>query len=346
MSYHIHPFESLPIRHYFMFGQVMQKPEICQLFLEELFGWDIEKIEYVDREKDLTDSYFSRGIRLDIYVRNPNKVYNIEMQSEKEDALERRIRYYQSGIDREELRRGVPYSELPETFIIFVCDYDPFEEGSAIYEREMFWKYSRRPCNDGTHAILLNSHYTDRNVSPAMLEFLDYVRTNDDDAEYSSSLVNQTKEQVKRVRLDKEVGEKYMLHELKIQDALNKGEKIGTEKGIKIGTEKGIKIGTEKGIEIGTEKGIRIGTEKGIQIGTEKGIKIGTEKGLKIGTELHLIDQICKKLVKGKSIEAIADEVEEELSIVKSIYKIAEQFAPDYDPEKIYEVLQNSISSK
>ena len=120
MSYHIHPFESLPIRHYFMFGQVMQKPEICQLFLEELFHWDIEKIEYVDREKDITDSYFSRGIRLDIYVRNPNRVYNIEMQSEKEDALERRIRYYQSGIDREELRRGVPYSELPETFIIFV----------------------------------------------------------------------------------------------------------------------------------------------------------------------------------------------------------------------------------
>ena len=242
------------------------------------------------------------------------------MQSEKEDALERRIRYYQSGIDREELRRGVPYGELPETFIIFVCDYDPFEEGSAIYEREMFWKYSRRPCSDGTHAILLNSHYTNGNVSLAMLEFLDYVRTNNDEAEYSTALVKQAKEQVKRVRLDKEVGEKYMLHELKIQDALNKGEKIGTEKGIKIGTEKGIKIGTEKGIKIGTEKGIKIGTEK--------------------GDLLRLINQICKKLAKGKSIETIADELEEDISVIEPICKIAEQFSPNYDSEQIYEQLK------
>ena len=318
MSYHIQPFESLPIRHYFMFGQVMQKPEICQMFLEELFGWEIEKIEYVDREKDLTDSYFSRGIRLDIYVRNSNKVYNIEMQSEKEDALERRIRYYQSGIDREELRRGVPYSELPETFIIFVCDYDPFGEGSAIYEREMFWKYSRRPCNDGTHAILLNSYYKDRNVSPAILEFLDYVRTNNDEVEYSTSLVKKAKEQVKRVRLDKEVGEKYMLHELKIQDALNKGERIGTEKGIKIGTEKGIKIGTEKGIEIGTKKGIEIGIEK--------------------GEKLLLIHQICTKLEKGKTVQKIADEVEVDLSVVETIAGIVERTS-EYGAEKIYEEL-------
>ena len=302
MSYHIQPFESLPIRHYFMFGQVMQKPEICQMFLEELFGWEIEKIEYVDREKDLTDSYFSRGIRLDIYVRNSNKVYNIEMQSEKEDALERRIRYYQSGIDREELRRGVPYSELPETFIIFVCDYDPFGEGSAIYEREMFWKYSRRPCNDGTHAILLNSYYKDRNVSPAILEFLDYVRTNNDEVEYSTSLVKKAKEQVKRVRLDKEVGEKYMLHELKIQDALNKGERIGTEKGIEIGTKKGIEIGIEK------------------------------------GEKLLLIHQICTKLEKGKTVQKIADEVEVDLSVVETIAGIVERTS-EYGAEKIYEEL-------
>ena len=302
MSYHIHPFETLPIRHYFMFGQVMQKPEICQMFLEELFNWKIEKIEYVDREKDLTDSYFSRGIRLDIYVRNSNKVYNIEMQSEKEDALERRIRYYQSGIDREELRRGVPYSELPETFIIFVCDYDPFGEGSAIYEREMFWKYSRRPCNDGTHAILLNSYYKDRNVSPAILEFLDYVRTNNDEVEYSTSLVKKAKEQVKRVRLDKEVGEKYMLHELKIQDALNKGERIGTEKGIEIGTKKGIEIGIEK------------------------------------GEKLLLIHQICTKLEKGKTVQKIADEVEVDLSVVETIAGIVERTS-EYGAEKIYEEL-------
>ncbi len=323
MSYHIQPFETLPLKHYFMFGQVMQKPDICQLFLEELFGWDIEKIEYVSREKDITDSFISRGIRLDIYVRNPNKVYNIEMQAEREDALVRRIRYYQSGIDREELRRGVPYEELPETFIIFICDYDPFDAGSALYEREMFWTFAKRSCDDGTHAILLNSHYTNGNVSPAILEFLDYIRTDDDAVEYSSSLAKRAKEQVKRVRLDKEVGEKYMLIELKIQKAEREAERRGT------------KIGLERGEKIGLEKGEKIGLEKGEKIGIEKGEKIGIEKG----EVLHLIDQICKKLSKGKSVSVIADELEEDISVVESVCKIAKDFAPDYDSEQIYEAL-------
>lgn len=38
--------------------------------------------------------------------------------------------------------------------------------------------------------------------------------------------INYSRELVKRVHLDKEVEEKYMLHELKIQDALNKREKF------------------------------------------------------------------------------------------------------------------------
>ena len=305
MSYRIQPFETLPLKHYFMFGQVMQKPEICQLFLEELFGWDIEKIEYVDREKDITDSYWGHGIRLDIYIRNSGKVYNIEMQAEKEDALERRIRFYQSGIDREELRRGIHYSHLPDTFIIFICDYDPIGLGNAHYERQTYWKYASHPCSDGTHAILLNSRYTTGNASPAILEFLDYVRTNDDTAEYSSSLAKQAKAQVQRVRLDKEVGGQYMLLEQKIQDTLAKGERIGLEKGERIGLEKGERIGLEK------------------------------------GDMVRLITMVTKKLAKGKSIDVIADELEEDSSVIEAICKIAESFAPEYDVTMIYNALNN-----
>ena len=287
MIYQIQPFETLPLKHTFMFGQVMQKPEICQLFLEELFGWNIERIEYVDREKDITDRYLGRGIRLDIYIRNSDAVYNIEMQSQEEKSLERRIRFYQSGIDREELRRGVSYESLPETYIIFICDYDPIKVGNAVYERKAFWDDPSHPCNDGTHAILLNSTYKNRNTSPAILEFLDYIHTNDDAAEYSSSLARQAKEQVHRIRLDKEVGEKYMLWELEMQQA--------------------------------------------------------EKRGRKAGELLLLINQICRKITKGKSIEMIADELEEDISVIEPIYKIAEQFSPDFDIEQIYEKLKTKV---
>ncbi|MBQ8589838.1 MAG: hypothetical protein IJ486_05235, partial [Firmicutes bacterium] len=67
----------------------------------------------------------------------------------------------------------------------------------------------------------------------------------------------------------------------------------------------------------------------------EKVEKIGIEKG----EFLHLIDQICKKLSKGKSVSVIADELEEDISVVESVCKIAKDFAPDYDSEQIYEAL-------
>ncbi len=65
----------------------------------------------------------------------------------------------------------------------------------------------------------------------------------------------------------------------------------------------------------------------------------GLEEGLKKGSILKLIQQITKKLERGKTPEAIADELEEELSSVTAICEAAEGFAPVYDCELIYECL-------
>lgn len=61
------------------------------------------------------------------------------------------------------------------------------------------------------------------------------------------------------------------------------------------------------------------------------------DEGEKIGKEKSLIGLICKKLAKGKSINIIADEVEEDEDYVKEICEIAENYAPDYDVEKVYD---------
>ena len=324
MSYRIQPFETLPLKHYFMFGQVFQDPKICQMFLEELFHWPIEKIEYVHREKDLTDSYFAHGVRLDIYIRNSDLVYNVEMQSERDDDLLKRIRYYQSSIDREELKQGVPYRNLPETYVIFICDYDPVGTGRACYERQMTWKDEPLTYDDGTHVILLNSFYTRENTSSAILELLDYIRTNDDAAEYSSELVNQAKEHVKAIRQDKGLGATYMLLESKMQEYMKRGEMIGLEKGEAIGRQKGEATGLEKGEAIGLEKGEAIGLEK--------------------GQTMKLIELTCKKLKKGKTAADISDELEQDFALIDRICHVAELFGPDYDVEKIYATLKKERS--
>ena len=48
-----------------------------------------------------------------------------------------------------------------------------------------------------------------------------------------------------------------------------------------------------------------------------------------------LIELICKKLKKGKSVPQIADELEEDEAAIQAIVNAAEKYAPDYDVEKI-----------
>ena len=62
-------------------------------------------------------------------------------------------------------------------------------------------------------------------------------------------------------------------------------------------------------------------------------------EGKKEGKRLLLIELICKKLLRNKNPEDIAEELEEELSVVEEICRAAEDFAPDYDTEKIYAVM-------
>ena len=135
-KYMITPLSELPLHNDFMFGQVMRSEEICKLFLEELLGLDIQRIEFIDRQKDLTDSYEYHGIRLDVYLKDEKgTVFNVEIQADRRHDLPKRVRFYQSGIDRSELPKGADYAVLSESYIIFVCDFDYFHIGKAVGER-------------------------------------------------------------------------------------------------------------------------------------------------------------------------------------------------------------------
>ena len=53
------------------------------------------------------------------------------------------------------------------------------------------------------------------------------------------------------------------------------------------------------------------------------------------GRREYLTECVCKKLRKGKNIELIAEELEEEVNVIESIYEIVKSLAPDYDVETI-----------
>jgi predicted transposase/invertase (TIGR01784 family) len=166
------------------------------------------------------------------------------MQNAQKRSLERRVRYYQSGIDRNFLAKGADYSELPESYVVFICDFDYYKKGLACYER--IWKIKDAEdltVNDGSHSILLNSRYETANVSPAIQDFLDYIRTKDDHHPYASNLVKKAVAEVERLRVNKELEVTYMTWKMSLQDERMIGREEGRKEGIQIGEERGMQQG-------------------------------------------------------------------------------------------------------
>ena len=69
--------------------------------------------------------------------------------------------------------------------------------------------------------------------------------------------------------------------------------------------------------EAGRQDGIEIGRQDGIEIGRQDGIEIGRQDGIEIGKQIFLGKLVKKKLEKGKSIEQIADELEEDINVIQ-----------------------------
>ena len=68
---------------------------------------------------------------------------------------------------------------------------------------------------------------------------------------------------------------------------------------------------------------------------TEKWLKEGRLEG----EEKKLINLVCRKIIKGKNVKVIADELEEEPATIEPIYHAALQCAPEYDCNTIYDLL-------
>ena len=157
------------------------------------------------------------------------------MQSAKNDDLPRRARYYQGAINRSELPKAVNYDELPESYVIFICNFDYFHIGKAVGERVSFLKGTETAYNDGSHVFFLNSHYTEANASASILEFLDMIRTNDLEKTYETPLGQKAKARIQAVRSDRALEVPYMTYAQKMLDerrlAYNEGLIEGEAKG-------------------------------------------------------------------------------------------------------------------
>lgn len=76
---------------------------------------------------------------MDVYARergSGERVYDLEMQAQREPLLGKRFRYYQAVLDVRELPAGDDYDRLPESFVVFLCSQDPFGYDLPVYHLE------------------------------------------------------------------------------------------------------------------------------------------------------------------------------------------------------------------
>ena len=120
-------FKELDLTNNFLFFKVMQDPELCKKLLEIILDVEIDRIEYLEKEKTLDEKLEAKSVRLDVYLKDGRgTVYDVEMQTTNLRNLPKRSRYYQDLIDINLMTKGEAYEKLNKSFVIFICLDDIF----------------------------------------------------------------------------------------------------------------------------------------------------------------------------------------------------------------------------
>ena len=220
-------YTELTIKHNFMFGAVMSIEENCIAFLEMVLGFPIEKV-VVSKERSMIYHPEYRGVRLDIYARDEKHThYNVEMQARRQADLGKRSRYYHSQIDVECLEKGLPYEELPNTFVIFICDFDPFGCGLYYYSfQNECQEDTRAKLCDGNKMIFLSTKGKNKEQMPqSLVKFLKFVEADlaESEEDFDDELVRQFQTSIRKIKTSREMGERYMLFEELLKEERQEG---------------------------------------------------------------------------------------------------------------------------
>ena len=229
--------ESLTFTDDFIFSRVMHDEEICRQVVELILGVRIGKIRYLSAQDEHKADPDSMRIIMDVFLRDENRIINVEVQTGHKKELPKRSRYYQSVADVSTTPTGAKYRDLPENILIFICTFDPFNRNFPRYT----FQYScdedpQLKLKDGSLRIFLNTKATELSALDQKLQaFYHYLQdgvVDSDLAQVISSKITTLKNNSLERRL-------YMTLALKMADARYDGYDEGYEEGISIGLERG-----------------------------------------------------------------------------------------------------------
>ena len=258
-------YDELTITDDFFFCKIMSEPTLCKQMIEVLLNIEVDHIENINNQHSIAPSYDSRSIRLDVYVKNSDKVFDIEMQTTNKYNLEKRSRYYQSVLDLDDLSKNMDYKKLKESYIVFICTYDPFLQGILQYTVEQ--SFLEKPgvrYDDNTHKVFYNllSDELEKDNTPRG-RFLRYLKNNVPTDDFTQNI----HDSLKRFKINANWRKEYMTVGMLIDEEKEKAKKEGIAQGIAQGHKAGLKEGITQGHKTGLKEGITQGITQGLAQG-------------------------------------------------------------------------------
>lgn len=167
-------------------------------FMNACFDNNIEATELILRiilnKPDLTvksvktqkvmKNLLGRDVWLDIDATDSNNnELDIEIQRADKGADRKRARYHSSILDSHLLQPNDDFSDLPETYVIFITENDVIGKNQPIYTIERQIINIGEAFNDGEHIIYVNG--ADRNSATELGKLMhDFFCTNPDDMHF------------------------------------------------------------------------------------------------------------------------------------------------------------------
>ena len=133
---------------------------LVELVLRIITGKQDLVITGCQTQKDMKRLAGARSICLDAYgTDTAGKKYDLEIQRADKGADPHRARYHSSVMDVENLDAGQEFSELPDTYTIFILEKDLYGMGKPVYSIERMNLDTGKTFDDGEHILYVNGEY-------------------------------------------------------------------------------------------------------------------------------------------------------------------------------------------
>ena len=227
-------FQELDLTDAFLFAAALEDPETCQMVVEIVLGRSVGPVK-VQVEKSLLFAKDFRYVRFDVFASDEMKVsYDLEMQNGHKEELPKRARFHQAEMDAMNLKPGAKFQDLPESFVVFICTFDPFDSGKYRYTFREMCQETGEELGDGSCKIFLSTVGTNEDEVPAeLIHFLKYIERSDEACaeEMQDDKIRELNQKVMALKKSRKLEEAYMTFQEILDEREAKGEARGEAKG-------------------------------------------------------------------------------------------------------------------